>query len=458
VLDPRDLFPDTFILEELCGTILLILVLAIAFAYFRKRNKWNGYVKRFGDRLEGDDRTAFIKRMKGSIGGTMLAAIVFLVVLFFGLLVSIAFVNNIIGEYVWLLLLVFIIIILVMQTYMILSLGKLKDLPTEEYGYLHDLVKDVSEKFDEKPPTLKMDESPDMNAYTTSIFGRSSVIVITKGLLDRVEAGKFTKDQLQSIIGHEMGHIVNNDATITTLFNPAMMFVLAVKGFLEIIVRGLLFAIISSGRFGMKGVLRFILAIIVIILMVWILLYVGIYYVIFYLIAIAIVVAGSLVSRQKEYAADLFGSLVMGSRLPLGTGLMALTRETGFELVKRDLAIKEIEERTKKEEEDGVPEEERMKPEDKMMVLEGIDAYEAVEKDPELLKEIPMRDARTLIEKKGLEPFTEDDFVEFAAFEYTTQEKVGELMLSHPLMGKRAAGLNQIKLVTEQGRANDDRS
>ncbi|MCK5415748.1 MAG: M48 family metalloprotease, partial [Thermoplasmata archaeon] len=321
--------------------------------------------------------------------------------------------------------------------------------PREEYGYIYEITQQVSDKFDAKMPSLKMDESQDMNAYTTSIFGSGSVIVITQGLLNRVGAGRMSKDQLQAIIGHELGHIVNNDATITTLFNPAMMFVLAVKSILEVIVKGILFFIIASGKFGMGGVLRFILAIFLILILVWLLLYIGIYYVMFYIIALAIVVTGFLVSRQKEYAADLFGSLLMGSRIPLGTGLMDLTRETGFELVKRNLAVKQIEERTKKEGEDKVPEKERLGPEDKMKILEEIDAYEAVEKDPELLKDIPMRDARSLIESKGLEPFDEDDFVKFSKFEYTTQEKVGELMMSHPLMAKRAAGLNLIKLATE---------
>ncbi|MCK5252876.1 MAG: M48 family metalloprotease, partial [Thermoplasmata archaeon] len=324
MFDPRSILPDDLIYEEMCGTVLLVLVLIITFAYFRKRSKWDGYVERFGDRLEGDDRAAYLKRMRGLVGRTMFSVIVFLVVLFFGLLITIAFVENYLGKWTWLLLVVFIIGILIVQTYMILSLKKFTDLPEEEYGYIHDIVNRVSENFNEKPPTLKLDESPDINAYTTSVFGSASVVVITKGLLDRVESGRFSENQLQSIVGHELGHIVNNDATITTLLNPIMMFVLMVKGFLELIVKGILFVIIASGKYGIRGVLRFILAIILILFLVWILLYVGIAYVIFYLIALVIVLAGTWVSRQKEYAADLFGSLVMGSRLPLGIGLMNL--------------------------------------------------------------------------------------------------------------------------------------
>ena len=119
MFDPRSILPDDLIYEEMCGTVLLVLVLIITFAYFRKRSKWDGYVERFGDRLEGDDRAAYLKRMRGLVGRTMFSVIVFLVVLFFGLLITIAFVENYLGKWTWLLLVVFIIGILIVQTYMI---------------------------------------------------------------------------------------------------------------------------------------------------------------------------------------------------------------------------------------------------------------------------------------------------------------------------------------------------
>ena len=75
-----------------------------------------------------------------------------------------------------------------------------KDLPEEDYPYVHDIVRRVSETFNLKPAALKLDESPDINAYTTSVFGSSSVLVITKGLLDRVESEAFTEDQLHAIV------------------------------------------------------------------------------------------------------------------------------------------------------------------------------------------------------------------------------------------------------------------
>lgn len=473
MFDPRTLLPNQLIFEEMCGTVLLVLILVIAFAYVRKRAKWDGYVDRYGDRLVGDDRAAYLKRMRGLVGRTMFSAIVFMAVLFFGLLISISFVESYLGKWTWLILVVFIVGILIAQTYMILSLHKFKDLPEADYPYVHEIVKRVSETFDLKPAALKLDESPDINAYTTSVFGSSSVLVITKGLLDRVGSGSFTEDQLQAIVGHELGHIVNNDATITTLLNPIMMFVLVVKGFLELIVKGILVLIIASGRFGIKGVLRFILAIVLIIFLVWLLLYVGIAYIVFYIVALVIVLAGMWVSRQKEYAADLFGSLVMGSRLPLGLGLMNLNREVGILMVKQNLAIKAIEERAEEKEgeqdkEEEPPKEERtpagapatppmemLTKEEKQEILDSIDAREAIEKDPELIKGIPIRDAQVLLEEKMFEPLDEEDFEKFADFDYTIQELAGEFMMDHPLMARRAYSLNKMRKTLEHGVKNE---
>ncbi len=471
MFDPRTLLPDDLVYEIPCGVVLLVLVLVILFAYVRKRAKWDGYIDKYGDKVVGDDRTAYLKRMRGLVGRTMLSAIVFIIVLFFGLLISIAFVETFLGKWTWLLLVVFIIGILVMQTYMILSLHKFKDLPEDEYGYVHDIVKEVSGNFNLKPAALKLDENPDINAYTTSVFGRSSVLVITKGLLDRVESGAFEQDQLQAIVGHELGHIVNNDATITTLLNPIMMFVLVVKGVLEIIVRGILFVIIRSGQFGVKGVLRFIIAIVLILALIWILLYVGIAYVVFYITATIIVLAGMWVSRQKEYAADLFGSLVMGSRLPLGLGLMNLNREVGVLIVQHTLAAEIIKDKSEKMAEEkeaqspkgettpekgdekvgqaAAPPVDLLTKEEKLEIVNSIDAREAIEKDPTLVEKIPMRDIRALLEEKGFEPFDEEDFVKFADFDYSFQELAGEFMMDHPLTGRRAHSLDGVKSIVE---------
>ncbi|NIP36897.1 MAG: hypothetical protein GWN18_18190, partial [Thermoplasmata archaeon] len=97
MFDPRSLLPDDLVYEIPCGVVLLVLVIVIIFAYFRKRAKWDGYIEKYGDQLLGDDREAYLKRMRGLVGRTMFSAIVFIAVLFFGLLISIAFVENYLG-------------------------------------------------------------------------------------------------------------------------------------------------------------------------------------------------------------------------------------------------------------------------------------------------------------------------------------------------------------------------
>ena len=86
-----------------------------------------------------------------------------------------------------------------------------------------------------------------------------------------------------------------------------------------------------------------------------------------------------------------------------------------------------------------------------MEIFNSIDIYQAVTEDPELYAQISMRDAKVLCETKGLERFDKNDFKEFGKFEYTSREKVGELMLSHPLFGKRVNDLTLISLTQAEG-------
>jgi len=529
--------PPAFILEELCGVTLVITILIVLTAFLMKRRKWTGYMKGFGDQFQDQERAGFIKSIKSSIMWNMAATILVLVVLFSVFLLTIAFVNSVIGQWVWVVIILLVIVVFGIQIWMIYSLKNLKDLNEEEYGYIHRFVTKVTEKFDIGMPGLKHEETPTMNAYTTSLFGRGSVIVITDGLLDRVRNGRMKEEQLTAIVGHELGHLVNSDATVITVLNPMMMFTLAVRGFFEIIVRGIIFLIVTVGHFGKRSILGLLIAIVLILFLVVVLIYVGFYYVIFYILTMAVVLSWYLLSRQKEYAADLFGSLVSGSQYSMGLSLMELVRETGLDEIKGLMTKKIIEERIEeakgqqpdeeapeaegkkaevlieaeespREEEVGVVEppeehpeekdgtedplveaeeqpdaegktatpeegteeqpeakeelaktegqEKKLEPgqltqEEKMEIFNSIDIYEAVTQDPELYSQISMRDAKELCETRGLDSFDNNDFNEFGKFEYTTKEKMGELMMSHPMFGKRVKDLTKISLTLSGG-------
>ena len=527
-MEYTEYLPPVFILEEFFGVALLITILVVLTAFVMKRRKWNGYMKGFGNQFNEHERAGFVKSIKSSIMMNMAATMLMLVVLFSVFLLTMAFVNSIIGKWVWLVFLLLVIAVLGIQMWMIFSLKNLKDLDEKEYGYIHAFVKTVSEKFEIRMPNLKHEETPTMNAYTTSFFGWGSVIVITDGLLDRVEKGRMKKEQLTAIVGHELGHIVNNDATVITIFNPMMMFTLGIRGFFEIIVRAIIFLMITVGKFGKRSILGLLIAVVLLLFLVVILIYVGFYYVTFYILTMAVVLSWYLLSRQKEYAADLFGSLVSGSQYSMGLSLMELVRESGLDEIKGNMTKKIIEERLEKakgqqpdkeapdtegpttgvtieaiessageevsveehpeakeapdtpegkaeeqpevQDDSDTPEEKAEEPpeakediektdgqekglqpgqltqEEKMEIFNSIDIYQAVTEDPELYAQISMRDARVLCETKGLKSFDKDDFNEFGKFEYTSREKLGELMISHPMFGKRVKDLTKISL------------
>ena len=532
-MEYTEYLPPVFILEEFCGVALLITILVVLTAFVLKRRKWNSYMDGFGGQFNEDERSGFGKSIKSSIMMNMAATMLMLVVLFSVFLLTIAFVNSIIGQWVWLVFLLLVIAILGIQMWMIFSLKNLKDLDEEEYGYIHKFVRKVSEQFEIRLPTLKHEETPTMNAYTTSFFGRGSVIVITDGLLDRVEKGRMKKEQLTAIVGHELGHIVNNDATVITIFNPMMMFTLAVRGIFEIIVRAIIFLMVTVGKFGKRSIIGLLIAVVLLLFLVVLLIYFGFYYVTFYILTMAVVLSWYLLSRQKEYAADLFGSLVSGSQYSMGLSLMELVRESGLDEIKGNMTKKIIEERMAKakgeQPDEGAPEakgpttgviieadessagdeasvveppeanedpdtpeekievqpeaeevpdtpekkveeeteakeglektdgkEKDLQPgqltqEEKMEIFNSIDIYQAVTEDPELYAQISTRDARVLCETKGLEGFDKDDFNEFGKFEYTSRELMGELMVSHPMFGKRVKDLTQITLTQAEG-------
>ncbi|MCK4971184.1 MAG: M48 family metalloprotease, partial [Thermoplasmata archaeon] len=156
------------------------------------------------------------------------------------------------------------------------------------------------------------------------------------------------KEQLTAIVGHELGHIVNNDATVITIFNPMMMFTLAVRGFFEIVVRAIIFLMVTVGKFGKRSIIGLLIAVVLLLFLVVVLIYVGFYYVTFYILTMAVVLSWYLLSRQKEYAADLFGSLVSGSQYSMGLSLMELVRESGLDEIKGNMTKKIIEERLEK--------------------------------------------------------------------------------------------------------------
>lgn len=86
---------------------------------------------------------------------------------------------------------------------------KLKD-----YEYLDEIFNQVKNKFGESSVKLYINNSKEVNAFAVGSFGRK-IIVITSGLIEHYALNTNSDQEflvgIQSILGHEMSHLINKD-------------------------------------------------------------------------------------------------------------------------------------------------------------------------------------------------------------------------------------------------------
>ncbi|MCK5773237.1 MAG: M48 family metallopeptidase [Thermoplasmata archaeon] len=74
----------------------------------------------------------------------------------------------------------------------------------------------ASRELDMKRPRVYLNDSKDVNAYSRGIL--SPIIVLQKGIIDLMD-----QEEVNFVIGHEMGHIKMRHAPIRTLFESSMV-------------------------------------------------------------------------------------------------------------------------------------------------------------------------------------------------------------------------------------------
>ncbi len=128
-------------------------------------------------------------------------------------------------------------------------------------------------------PKLFIIDSPVLNAYASGISQKTYAITLTTGLITKLD-----KDELETVIAHELTHIINRDVRLLII---SIVFVGIISVLSEMMVRS---AIRSTGR-GNKKAKNAGVAIIVVIVVA----------AIGYLFSILIRLA---LSRRREYLAD----------------------------------------------------------------------------------------------------------------------------------------------------------
>ena len=162
-----------------------------------------------------------------------------------------------------------------------------KELKRESAPAIFDMVRRLTQKARLPMPKLYIVNNPSPNAFA---FGRTqsdSGIAVHSGLLSAL-----SKDEVEGVLAHEIGHINNRDVTVMTLASvlPIMLF----YGFL-------IFGRDENGRGGIMTILgAFVAQFIGQLLVMWL-------------------------SRQREYFADEFSARLTGNPTHLMSALAKIT-------------------------------------------------------------------------------------------------------------------------------------
>lgn len=191
----------------------------------------------------------------------------------------------------------------------VLALNGAREANSDEEPLLHNVVEEMAIAAGLPKPRVAIIESEAMNAFATGMYPDSAAIGVTRGLLKGL-----SREELQGVIAHEMGHILNWDTRYMTAVGILV-------GLIALLSDAILRArwhrggFRSSGRGTSKGGGAGVAIVLVVVLV----------------FAILAPIAGRLVqfavSRQREYLAD--ATSVQLTRNPLG--LIGALRKLGHQ-------------------------------------------------------------------------------------------------------------------------------
>ena len=118
----------------------------------------------------------------------------------------------------------------------VLSISGAHKVDPNEYPYLYNVVEGLSIAAGIPKPEVYIIDDDAVNAFATGRDPEHSVVVVTRGLLETMD-----REELEGVIGHEIGHIRNNDIRFMTL-------VAVLVGIVNIIAHLAYRSLIHSGR------------------------------------------------------------------------------------------------------------------------------------------------------------------------------------------------------------------
>ncbi len=185
---------------------------------------------------------------------------------------------------------------------MVLAMADAKPIEKADAPQLYNVVEEISLASGIPMPKVMVMETEVPNAFATGTSTSNAALCVTRGLLDTLD-----RDELQGVVGHEMGHIANLDTRYMTMVGVTVGLIALVA---DMILRSLQWGTYRSNRRdndkgGGSGFLIIVLIVVAI------------------LAPIAAKAVQMAVSRQREYLAD--ATSVQFTRNPNGL-ISALTK------------------------------------------------------------------------------------------------------------------------------------
>lgn len=94
----------------------------------------------------------------------------------------------------------------------VLSMYQAQPLDKNEYNWIYDIVRELTQKMAIPMPKLWLINTPMANAFATGRNPDHASVAITTGILNIL-----SKHELRGVIAHELGHIKNRDILISTV-------------------------------------------------------------------------------------------------------------------------------------------------------------------------------------------------------------------------------------------------
>lgn len=113
---------------------------------------------------------------------------------------------------------------------MVLAMTGGNEVTKDQEPRLHNIVEELSIAAGRRPPRVFVIETDALNAFATGTTEQNAAIGVTRGLLNALN-----REELQGVIGHEMGHVANLDTRYMTVVGVTVGLIALIA---DLILRG----------------------------------------------------------------------------------------------------------------------------------------------------------------------------------------------------------------------------